>query len=192
MIKRRARTDEDKRKKSQNILRAAREIFFDRGYHETTVEMITERAGVSIGTFYVYYKNKIEVYKALQDEGLDILLGMIEAAISRPGLGARGRIAELAATYVRYYRQYREYFDIMAILSATPPELKETDTALSKVIDGKTFDVLKAIERVIRDGVESGELAVTDTWKATTVLWGLMDGLILLDERNNTKNVIGF
>jgi hypothetical protein len=30
-----------------------------------------------------------------------------------------------------------------------------------------------------------------DTRKAATVFWGMMDGLILLDERDNIKNVIG-
>jgi AcrR family transcriptional regulator len=192
VLKRRARTDEDKQKKSDRILKAAKELFFDRGYHETTVEMITEKAGVSVGTFYVYYTNKIEIYKALQNEGLDILLGMIQEVMARPGIGARETITELTRTYLRYYRQYREYFDIMAILSAAPKELKETDSPLSKIIDTKTYDILKAIERVLREGVESGEFVIADTWKATNILWGIMDGLILLEERNNIRNVIGF
>jgi AcrR family transcriptional regulator len=192
VLKRRARTDEDKQKKSDRILKAAKELFFDRGYHETTVEMITEKAGVSVGTFYVYYTNKIEIYKALQNEGLDILLGMIQEVMARPGIGSRETITELTRTYLRYYRQYREYFDIMAILSAAPKELKETDSPLSKIIDTKTYDILKAIERVLREGVESGEFVIADTWKATNILWGIMDGLILLEERNNIRNVIGF
>ncbi len=192
MSQRRARTDEAKRKKSEKILSTAKELFFDRGYYETTIEMITEKAGVSIGTFYVYYKNKIEIYKALQNEGLDILLVMIDEAVARPGAAASQRIAELARTYLSYYRRYPEYFDIMAILSATPRELKETDSELSKIIDGKTYSLLRTIEGVLREGIESGEFIAMDTWKATNVLWGILDGLILLEERNNIKNVIGF
>ncbi len=119
MLKRRARTSEDKQKKSEKILQSARKLFFDRGYHETTIEMITADAGVSTGTFYVYYKNKIEIYKALQNEGLDILLEMVEAVISRPGETSHKKMAELARAYLRYYREYREYFEILAILSAS-------------------------------------------------------------------------
>jgi AcrR family transcriptional regulator len=189
--KQRARTLEDKQKKSEKILQAAKELFFDRGYHETTIETITAAAGVSIGTFYVYYRNKIEIYKALQNEGLDILLAMIEGVMSRPGQSAREKMVELAATYLRYFREYREYFDIVAIVSATPRELKETDSELSEIINGKTFGLLKKIEGVLRQGVESGEFIALDTWKATTVFWGLMDGLLLLEERNNVANVIG-
>jgi AcrR family transcriptional regulator len=190
-MKQRARTLEDKQKKSEKILQAAKGLFFDKGYYETTIEMITEKAGVSIGTFYVYYKNKIEIYKALQNEGVDILLDMIQQVVSRPDITAHEKVIELARTYLRYYKEYREYFDIMAIVSATPPELKETDSELSRIIDGKTYDLLKRIEGVLREGVESGEFVAVDTWKATTVFWGLMDGLILLEERNNIENVIG-
>ncbi|MBN2224804.1 MAG: TetR/AcrR family transcriptional regulator [Deltaproteobacteria bacterium] len=190
-MKRRARTLEDKQKKSEKILQAAKELFFDKGYYETTIEMITEKANVSIGTFYVYYKNKIEIYKALQNEGVDILLDMIQQVVSRPGITAHEKVIELARTYMRYYKEYREYFDIMAILSATPRELKETDSPLSKIIDGKAYDVLRKIQGVLQEGIESGVFVELDTWKVTNVLWGIMDGLILLEERNNIKNVIG-
>jgi AcrR family transcriptional regulator len=190
-MKRRARTLEDKQKKSEKILQAAKELFFDKGYYETTIEMITEKANVSIGTFYVYYKNKIEIYKALQNEGVDILLDMIQQVVSRPGITADEKVIELARTYLRYYKEYREYFDIMAILSATPRELKETDSPLSKIIDGKAYDVLRKIQGVLQEGIESGVFIELDTWKATNVLWAIMDGLILLEERNNIKNVIG-
>ena len=50
---------------------------------------------------------------------------------------------------------------------------------------------MKVIEGVLKEGIKNGEFIPMDTWKATNVFWGLMDGLILLAERNNTVNVIG-
>jgi AcrR family transcriptional regulator len=189
--KQRARTVEDKQKKKKNILNAARELFFKKGFYGTTIEMITTRAGVSTGIFYFYYKNKIEVFKALQDEGLDILQNTIDTAIARRDMSAREKLTNLAYMYLGYYREYREYFDIMSIVCAAPDELKETDSELSAIIDEKTRGVLQKVQSVIQDGIESGEFAPMDTWKAATVFWGMMDGLILLDERDNIKNVIG-
>ena len=187
----RARTHEDKQQKRKKILEAAKELFFDKGYYGTTIEMITEKAGVSIGTFYLYYKNKVEIYKALQNEGLDILVDMITQVISRPGMSSLAKLSEIARTYFCYYNEYREYFDIMAVLSTIPDELKETQTEISRIIDRKTYNLLKMIEGVIIEGVESGEFIQMDTWKSMNVFWGLMDGLILLAERNNIENVIG-
>ena len=40
------------------LLEAARELFSERGYHQTRVDEITGRAGVATGTFYLYFKDK--------------------------------------------------------------------------------------------------------------------------------------
>ena len=45
MSKLRARSREDKLKKSEKILHAAKEIFFERGYHETTIEISDGQTG---------------------------------------------------------------------------------------------------------------------------------------------------
>ena len=187
----RAKTHEDKQQKRKKILEAAKELFFDKGYYCTTIEMITQKAGVSIGTFYLYYKNKVEIYKALQDEGLDILFDMMKQVISWPAMSSLAKLSEIARTYFCYYNEHREYFDIMAVLSAIPDELKETQTEISRIIDRKTYNLLKMIEGVIIERVKSGEFIQMDTWKSVSVFWGLMDGLILLTERNNIENVTG-
>ena len=43
------------------ILDSAREVFRDPGYDQTSVSEITRRCGVSIGTFYQYFKNKEQI-----------------------------------------------------------------------------------------------------------------------------------
>lgn len=46
------------RRTRRKILEAAEEIFGEKGYHETGVVEITQRAGVALGTFYVYFPDK--------------------------------------------------------------------------------------------------------------------------------------
>lgn len=54
------------------ILDAAEEVFGRRGYHSASVVEITKKAGVGLGTFYLYFPSKIEIYRHLlrsrQDE----------------------------------------------------------------------------------------------------------------------------
>lgn len=189
-MKQRARTLEDKELRGRHILQAAKELFIERSYDGTTIEMITRKAGVSTGTFYLYYANKLEVFKALQNEGLDILIADVNTALSGAGKSAEEKILAMANTYLSYYTNYREYFEIMAVLSATPQELKEKESDISKVIDGKTRNMLAAIDGILKEGVASGEFRSFDTWPVAAVLWGVMDGIILLSERNNISNVI--
>ena len=47
------------------ILAAAAVEFGDRGFHETGIIQITQRAGVALGTFYTYFDSKEHVFQAL-------------------------------------------------------------------------------------------------------------------------------
>src|SRR3954468_21330784 len=49
----------------RKILDAAREEFGERGYSDTSIVGITQRAGVALGTFYTYFDSKEELFRAL-------------------------------------------------------------------------------------------------------------------------------
>ncbi|MCR5544551.1 MAG: TetR/AcrR family transcriptional regulator [Eubacterium sp.] len=51
--------------KKQRIKNAAIKLMSEKGYHSTSSNEIAKEAGVSIGTFYSYYKDKKDLYKEL-------------------------------------------------------------------------------------------------------------------------------
>ena len=55
----------DKDIRIQEIQAAAKKVFLQKGFRNTTVEAIAKKAGISKGTVYLYFKNKQEVYIAL-------------------------------------------------------------------------------------------------------------------------------
>ena len=48
-----------------NILSAAAQLIYERGYYGANISDITKRAGVATGTFYVYFNSKISLYRYL-------------------------------------------------------------------------------------------------------------------------------
>ncbi len=74
------------------ILDAAREVFGEMGYETATVRDIIRRTGLSVGSFYNYYRSKEEVYEALADDG---------ARRFRPILQAQYEAAEDFESYIR-------------------------------------------------------------------------------------------
>jgi AcrR family transcriptional regulator len=48
-----------------NILSAAIQVFYEKGYHSASINDITSLAGVASGTFYVYFDSKYNLYKYL-------------------------------------------------------------------------------------------------------------------------------
>ncbi len=53
------------KKTLNNIVNAAIEAFYEKGYHNTSISDITRLAGVASGTFYIYFDGKYSLYKYL-------------------------------------------------------------------------------------------------------------------------------
>ena len=47
------------------ILSAAQELFFSKGYEATTVQEIIDAVGIAKGTFYHYFESKVDLLDAL-------------------------------------------------------------------------------------------------------------------------------
>lgn len=63
------------------VLRAAREVFVAQGYHTAAMDDIAERAGVSKPVLYQHFPGKLELYVALLDDGIAVLLDTLRAAL---------------------------------------------------------------------------------------------------------------
>jgi AcrR family transcriptional regulator len=85
------------------ILDAAGEVFGLRGYHGASIIEITRQAGVGLGTFYLYFPSKLDIYKqllrSLQSEFIQ------EARKATEGLTDQRVVVQNA---------FRAYFDWMA------------------------------------------------------------------------------
>ena len=63
------------------VLSAAREVFVAQGYHTAAMDDIAERAGVSKPVLYQHFPGKLDLYVALLDEGIAVLLDTLRAAL---------------------------------------------------------------------------------------------------------------
>jgi len=170
------------------LLDAARDLFMNHGYHGTTIEMITERAGVSTGTFYLYFSAKSELYKSFQEEGIDILTRMIEEAIADRSLSTGERISAAARAYMDFYHIHKEYFDFIALMVLQgQDELREQESEIGRIVDEKTLGILRLIENIFVEGIRKGECREIDPFAAGMVFWAMIDGMILMQERDNLR-----
>ncbi len=64
------------------ILEAAREAFADTGYHETSLDAVAERAGVSKALLYEHFASKRELYVAMLEMHVHELVERISGAVA--------------------------------------------------------------------------------------------------------------
>ena len=64
------RRERERAKRRQDILQAAREVFFGEGFSRATIDDVAARAEVSKGTVYLYFESKGAILAHLVLEGL--------------------------------------------------------------------------------------------------------------------------
>ena len=96
----------------RKILDAAREEFGERGYSESSIVGITQRAGVALGTFYTYFDSKEALFQALvRDMSLQVRDNVGPALLGAAD-GLDGERRALAA-FLKFVRDHRDIYRII-------------------------------------------------------------------------------
>ena len=73
----RQRRTKEREERLDEISAAAKKVFFEKGYFNSTIEEIARLAGVSKGTVSLYYKNKDELYVSLMPPMIEELTRLL-------------------------------------------------------------------------------------------------------------------
>ena len=89
----------------RRILEAAEQVFADVGYHEASIVKVTERAGVALGTFYLYFDSKQSVFEALVID----LNARVRQSMSEAMAGASTRLEAERGGFEGFFRFTAEH-----------------------------------------------------------------------------------
>jgi TetR/AcrR family transcriptional regulator len=179
------RKEREKKARRVAILEAARECFFKDGFDATTISQIAETVELSTGTLYLYFKNKEEIYVSILEEGLDILFNLLKDS-EKPDATPSDLLKGHAEAYYKFYTDHSQYFDIMFFLRRPDKEI-ELEDELHEKLDKKTFECLGLVESAIEQGIKKGEFRMVSPYEASRVVWGTMNGLMVLHEKRTEE-----
>lgn len=166
------------RERRREILDAARELFFARGYHGTTVEQIARRAGYSKRTVYLDFVNKDELFITLCLEGGELLFRKLNQT-RHEGMTFEAGIELYLKTYIDFSRDNSEYYRM--IFSEATPEIiancsEDLRARLERVERACLGVLVDFAERAMREGV----LPEIDPWEVAAAFLGSATGVIQL------------
>ena len=131
----------------REILDAAKELFLSKGYEETAITDIMERAGGAKGMFYRFFKGKEEVMHALGDE-LFFRNNPFEAVRDRTDLNGLEKIREVLS--LDRADEEREKINVQAIAILKDPKILAAAVAANRRVLTPLWFAL--IEEGRRDG----------------------------------------
>lgn len=96
----------------RKILDAAREEFGERGFSDSSIVGITQRAGVALGTFYTYFDSKEALFQALVRDMSAQVRDNVGPALNGASDALDGERRALEA-FLRFARDHRDIYRIV-------------------------------------------------------------------------------
>jgi AcrR family transcriptional regulator len=140
------------------LMAAATEVFWDKGYVDTRVADIVERAGVAHGTFYTYFDSKEAVLWAIAADLNEAIAATARGVRAEVG-GDEVRAIELAnRRYLEVYLANRKVMRLMEEVAAFNPEMRAArQRTRVRFVD----QTVRSIERLQAAGVADPGLDAT-------------------------------
>jgi AcrR family transcriptional regulator len=142
----------------EEILQAAKELFLEQGYDQTTIRRIADRVGISAPALYLYFKDKEALMLALCDQTFGLLLeaiGELEKTVADP----RERVRRFGEAYARFGLTHPDEYRLVFMGANIPESMRKvghraaTDDPTKPGVGGAlVFSRLVAILKEIEAG----------------------------------------
>jgi AcrR family transcriptional regulator len=174
---------EDRRKREraereEQILNAAEQVFFQRGFERSTMDDVAVAAELSKGSLYTYFTNKNELCIGIVVRSLRLLLQDFEAVFNREGCTGLEKVILFGKALQRFAQKQPKYY--CALLSyrqhceGCRPESRFKGMALAE--NGR---IRKMLESALLSGQEDGSVRKSILPEsASAALWGEFGGLL--------------
>lgn len=152
--------------KRDRILQGAALLFFERGYLQTSMEVIAERLGASKPFIYYHFKSKVVLLVAICEMAISEALAATVKAVSADG-GPKQRFEEFVrgftSSVLKHHRFTAIYFREEINL---PREARDRINVMRKSID-------HALRSLLNEGIESGDFELEDPQIGGLIIEGM-------------------
>ncbi len=168
----RPRNKEDARR--DEIVTATLRLILDMGYNQVTLADIAERVGVSKGLISYYFPRKEDVFLAVLEQIVSSLTADFEGFCTADAPAAE-KLSKIFTNLFGNQKRARRYYTVVIDYMAQAIRQPEVQEYTQHIYTSyRTY-----MERIVREGMDSGEFRAVDARRAVSMLLGMMDGLVL-------------
>jgi AcrR family transcriptional regulator len=160
----------------ERLLQTAAQLFAEKGYAETYVREIVEKAGVSKPVLYYYFRSKEGLFHAILEWAAEVQQKVLSEV-----LNATGTVLErFSYLYRRVYegvQQYQSIYKMIHGLIYGPPQgAPEYDFLRYQ------HHMVNIVKRIYFDGLQAGEIRKVDAEELAVLVLSLIDYSLNLEK----------
>ena len=146
----------------RKLLEAAEAVFAEMGYHEASIVKITERAGIGLGTFYLYFDSKQTIFEALVID----LNRRVRHSMAEAMAGATSRLEAERAGFAGFFRFTAEHPALYRVV-------REAELVSPEALRLHYTRIVEGYVEGLRKAQAAGEVSDIDPEVAAWALMGI-------------------
>ena len=182
-MRNRSRNDEEKAQRYQSLLDAAQNVFFRKGFEQTSMDEIATEAGFSRALLYVYFEDKKDIYSALRIRSVEVMRAKMLEYVNPNDCGIN-RVKQIGEAFYDFYRNDRSHFDCLSLdislNNQQSAQYQASKTSALLEAEKKTMDITI---NALHTGFEDGSIdpkKVPNVLQTAMFLRGSLHGVIML------------
>lgn len=180
------RRQREKAKREQDILEAAQQVFFEKGYHQTKMDDIAKVAELSKGSLYLHFKSKDELFTRLLTECHFAILDKLRK-LPTVGMNGLAQLIEVGLIYFSFFKEYPGHARAVATIMVFPiPE--ESYGVYSQAMMEACDEENQIVMDIVKKGQEDGSIS-TDLIPelVSSQMWLALMGVHLGNEQDTAS-----
>ena len=169
-------SEKHKEQKKARIIKAAAQVFADRGFSGTVMADIADRAGIGKGTLYEYFDSKEDLFFAVFEWFTQETEAAAKVSISALGGSVSERLAVLSESVMQSWLEMKDLFTLVMEFWAASAS-SQMKQRFKGYFRQAYEDFRRIVAALIREGIEHGEFredivpesvaaALVGTWDA--------------------------
>lgn len=154
----------------QAVVSAALEVLAREEPSSLSLRDLARSVGVRHSALYTHFRDRTHLLAVIAGDGFRALLGQMRAVAQSP----RGRVVELAETYVRFARANPAYYRVMFLPEVGRPEN-----------NGDFREVCEACFQTLVQAIQEGaSFSAEEVHERAVSIWSTLHGLVSLGENS--------
>lgn len=187
------RIEQEKEIRRNDIIDAAEEVFFSKGYEVATMDDVAKKAEFSKRTVYVYFNSKEQLHFEIMVRGYRLMIERIETSLAKQqDMNALDKIKRIGLTLYQFNIDFPDYFDAIMSYENNEKDFDEGVTDQSKEECYALGEILFGYLRsTLEEGIKEGSLRSNiDVISTAIIIWSFTLGLFntLAKKKNYFEN----
>jgi len=175
------RKEREKELRREQIIEAAKQVFYKKGFSASTIEEIASAAQLSPGTLYLYFKNKDDLYVSIMLNISKAFLDKLEALYNRSDLNPFQKLQSLKEVVYSIYE-----LDPVALRNVfalqTSEGIKNLSEEISEQIILISKNIIRTISKIFEDGIREKLFIEKHPIALADITWSVFSGLVIWEE----------